>query len=765
MVIKCADHVQTKQGNLVDIHVLLEKAAAYHKKGNWDKAQRFYLKALKVAPTHPDALHLYGLLCQQKGDNVRAVKYLKRAIQNNPHNALMHLHLGSVLQALHHDSDAEASYLCCIAIDEQVFQAYFNLALICDGEDRVEEAAQYYRKAISKNANFVEAYNNLGNLYQRLGRHSEAIEQYEMATQLQPTFHAAYNNIGNVHLHEKNWELALNYFQRALDLASDNMQYKANMAAALTKMGKLSVAAQLLTDCVQTGGCAAQVYNNLASICLQQGSLSLARQHLQACLAANPEFVPAISNLASAYLKEGLSAETIALLEEKIPLCDERAELYDGLANAYRMQGDIDKAIDIFQQAITLEPSMNAVYSNYLLTLNYAEDWRPREVFQAHLQWGQFVSDVCSWDAREGLAAKPRIRVGFLSPDLRLHSVSYFLAALFEHYSRDRFEFVCYADVFAEDEVSERFRGWVDRWINVAGISDLALTKSLRDDQLDVLVDLTGHSANNRLMVFARQAAPIQISYLGYPNTTGLTTMHYRLTDACADPRESAEVHTEQLLYLQSSFLCYTPPAQLPDIDSCPVLDNGYVTFGSFNNIAKLGPSVIQLWSEILLAVPASRLFLKSKSFSDSVVRERIMSAFEHHGVSGERLCFAEFKSTTDEHLRAYACVDIALDPFPYNGTTTTFEALVMGVPVITLRGDRHAARVGYSILHNLHSSDWVADGLDDYHRIAVEMAADLPRLQALRHALRERLLSSTLTDGKQFTGDFESVLAQVVAN
>jgi predicted O-linked N-acetylglucosamine transferase (SPINDLY family) len=286
----------------------------------------------------------------------------------------------------------------------------------------------------------------------------------------------------------------------------------------------------------------------------------------------------------------------------------------------------------------------------------------------------------------------------------------------------------------------------------------------VRKDGIDILVDLAGHTAENRLLVFARKPAPVQITWLGYPNTTGMPVMDYRLTDEIADPPgEADQYHSETLIRLPDGFLCYSPPDDAPDVSGLPARQTGRITFGSFNNLPKINEAVIALWSRLLLQIPQSDLLLKSKQFADAHVRQRYLDLFTSHGIEAERITLLQRVSSTAGHLAIYDRVDIGLDPFPYNGTTTTCEALWMGVPVISLRGDRHAGRVGASILTHVSLQELVAADEDQYIRVGIKLARELDELEGLRKSLRARMQASVLCDGRAFARTMENIFRYIL--
>jgi predicted O-linked N-acetylglucosamine transferase (SPINDLY family) len=350
-----------------------------------------------------------------------------------------------------------------------------------------------------------------------------------------------------------------------------------------------------------------------------------------------------------------------------------------------------------------------------------------------------------------------RLKIGYVSSDFRQHSVAWFIEPVLAHHDRERFEIFCYANLFQEDAVTERLKAHADHWRKIYGLPDELAAQQIRADQIDILVDLNGHTAENRLLVFARKPAPVQVTWLGYPNTTGLSAMDYRLTDGFADPVGMTEpFHSETLIRLPECFSCYQPPRDAPAVSELPAKEKGYITFGSFNKLTKVTPEVMATWARILQAVPGSRLALQSAGLGEDAMQQMVREAFAGLGITPERLELHGHDRSQKTHLERYRNIDIGLDPFPYNGTTTTCDALWMGVPVVTLAGKVHAGRVGVSQMSNLGLTELIGQTPEEYVAIATRLATDRERLGALRKELRSRMTASPLMDAPRFTTNLE---------
>lgn len=428
------------------------------------------------------------------------------------------------------------------------------------------------------------------------------------------------------------------------------------------------------------------------------------------------------------------------------------------MANALSTLWRTDEAIDVYAEALNLSPFRADIYSGYLLLNHYASAPDAGRIYELHREYGRHMSMQHARSNAFANSAEPerRLRIGYVSRNLSRHSVGYFVEPVLTHHDRGAFEVYCYYTHPQSDDATVRMRSLVDSWQVVPeSESDADLASRIADDRIDVLIDLGGHTKLNRLGAFARKPAPLQITWLGYPNTTGLGDMDYRLSDGIADPEPSADaLHTERLLRINGAFLCYRPPEDSPPV--VPRRADDAIVFGSFNTLVKVNPALTETWARILDAVPASRLLIKCRSLEQPQTAARLLARFEMHGISRNRVALRSWTEGRVEHLASYGEVDIALDTFPYNGTTTTCEALWMGVPVVTRAGSMHMSRVGATLMSNAGLPELVTASADQYVDCAVRLARDRPRLAELREGMRERLLASPLLDQSTFVRNYE---------
>jgi len=461
-----------------------------------------------------------------------------------------------------------------------------------------------------------------------------------------------------------------------------------------------------------------------------------------------------------------LAAEPYLVKAAEMAPDDALLQLYCG--QLYTFIAQPEKAIVYYKRCQKLNPDDNHAFVSSILTHNYTCEISDEQIFQVHKEFAEKIELGClSDEGGSGVySSRPdRLKVAYISADFRAHSVAYFFKAMIESYSKDKYELVCYSDVETPDSVTEYFKSLSGCWLDSHKMTDEELYQQVRADGVDILVDLAGYAGSIRLGVFARRAASVQVTYLGYPNTTGLLAMDYRITDELSDPEGQTEAfHTEVLKRLPGGFLCFTPADNSPDVSPLPALKagGGGVCFGSFNSFSKLSMRLLNLWVKVLLAVPNSTLYVKSKPLAEEALREWVWRTFEEKGVDRARVTLKGWESEVSSHLEQYSKVDIHLDSYPYNGTTTICESLWQGVPVISLVGLSHRSRVGLSILSQVGLDSYVAHNEQEYVNIAIDKAANVGELCGLREGLREKMRSSSLLDRSRFIGELEAVYEQM---
>jgi protein O-GlcNAc transferase len=484
-----------------------------------------------------------------------------------------------------------------------------------------------------------------------------------------------------------------------------------------------------------------------------------AERYLRACLGRDARRVQARSTLASLLAEGRRFTEMERLVREGLEVSPDEPELVALRAGAWLNLGRAGDAAALLRDAQAAHPDNASLAAGLAMVLNYVPGVDPEDVVGAHRRFGELlaraVGPAC-FDHRNERNADRALRVGIVSPDLRRHSVAWFIEPVLRHHDRSRLCIMVYQTNFEEDEVTARLRPLAAFWRVMDRATDEDLARQVHADGIDILLDLSGLTQGHSLAAFQRRPAPVQVTYLGYPATTGLRAIDYRLVDTLTDPAGSEALAVERLLRVEGCFVCYQPPEDAPDVR---VRGAGPVAFGSFNSAQKLSDWLLHLWARVLESTPGSRLILKAVNFEDAPLRAEIAARFARVGGDPDRLEVRSPHKDRRDHLAAYAEIDVALDPAPYCGTTTTCEALWMGVPVVTLAGRSHAGRVGVSLLNAVGRSEWIARDEDHYVRLASALATNRERLARERGELREAMRRSVLCDGPGFCVRFEKAL------
>lgn len=592
---------------------------------------------------------------------------------------------------------------------------------------RLDQAAALYRRVVGAMPRHFDATLLMGTLVLQQGRPREAVEWLTRAHQLDPRSPMAALRLGRALMAVSQPGRAETAFRTAVALKPD----------------------------------LAEAWDGLAYCLKLQDRFGEAVPCHEKAVAAQPDFAIGWCNFGLTLAVLGRQSEALACHERALQAQPDFVAASFGRAQALQQLDRLPEAIAAYDAYLAREPGHHEAHSCRLFALNNLDTLSREQLFAEHVAFGRRFSPAAALPASVPDPAR-RLRVAILSPDLRSHSCAYFLEPLLEHLDPAGFELYLYHDHFREDEVSARLRARAALWRNFVGQANAAVEPVIRADRPDILIDLAGHiGMTARLPLFARRLAPVQITYLGYPNTTGLTAMDYRFTDAIADPPGEADaLATEQLVRFAPTAWAYRPLAHAPLVPPLPSADPARgITFGCFNNLSKVTDTTLRAWSRLLEQVPGSRLILKGRGLGEAAARAALTARLTACGLPPERVELLDRTATSEEHLGLYGRVDIALDTFPYGGTTTTCEALWMGRPVVTCCGDRHAARVGASLLTALGRPEWIAHNTDDYVRIAVALAADRAGLARLSTGLREEMARSPLCDHRGQSRRFAEAL------
>jgi predicted O-linked N-acetylglucosamine transferase (SPINDLY family) len=653
-------------------------------------------------------------------------------------------------------AEAERIYRQILAAAPNQPDAWHRLGLLACHAGNPAAGVEAICRGIAINPDDAAYYSNLGAAYQALGRTDEALKNYRQAVKVNRGWPDGHYNLGLALARVNQLREAATALAETTRLVPQRPEPFNELGIVLARLGRMDEAADAFRQATRLRPDYADAYNNLGNVRLSQGRLDEAIGRYRKAIELKPNHYQAHAHLGIAYSRAGRTQESIQCLEHAVELEPGSADAQNNLGNALLVAGRLDRALSVFRTALGLDPNYAPAVSNYLFALNYDPAIEPERLAQEHRTWaGRLEASLPTAAGHDNTPDPERVlRVAYVSPDFRRHPVTAFMLAVLTHGNRNRMATILLADVTVPDATTRRLESLADGWHDTTGMSHEQLADLVRRERIDLLVDLTGHTSGNRLGVFARRPAPVQVSYLGYPTTTGMSSIQYLLTDEMVDPAGEDRLYTEALVRLPGGFSCYTPLDDTPAVSALPAPGSGRITFGALQTLAKLNSQVLALWARVIRQVPGSRLLIARDVLTGQIARE-----------VADRLLAAGLKPDDFElrhefppggHLALYREIDIALDSFPWSGHTTACEAMWMGVPTVSLVGQRHAGRMVASVLSQAGLGDWLASDADGYVSIAARAAGDLDSLAALRSGLRQRMAASPLCDAARFANELE---------
>lgn len=624
---------------------------------------------------------------------------------------------------------------------------YTDYGNLLSSVDRWDEALEHYRRAVELLPQWQIAHYNLANAYR--DNSEKALAHYGCSLELDPDFAWSYLNRGQLYRQQQCCDLARADFAKAQSYNETRWEATVAMGDLCQDQQEFENAEACYKEAIELNPQAFQGWHNAAGLMIKQNRLKSAEEHLNRALELNPTNLSSLNLLGNIYLKGKLYAKAVETFKAALAVAPDSPAPYLGLGGVAAHLGEQELSRLQFAKAFELNPSLG-IFCAQLMNLNYDSTIAPQEFYRRTLGIRDWLGDI--EPVTVDVQPHGKLRLGFLSEDFCSHSCSYFARPLFEKLDRQRCELYLYSTCGIEDAVTEQIKSYADHWRYCANLDDLAIAQKVAADEIDCLIDMGGYTGGNRLGVFARKPAAIQASWLGYPNTTGLEQIDYRISDRSSEPADAQEFHSEKLLFMEPSFLVYRPPTEAPAV-AAPELRP--FCFGSFNNSLKIGDDVIETWATILRRVPEATLLLKNSACESEFYCQRVAEEFAKRGVDGGRIIFKQQTTGITEHLKTYSEVDLALDSFVYNGTTTTCEALWMGVPTLCFYGDRHAARVSASILTCVGLEEFIGRDVEEYIEKAVSYADRQQELAAQRGSYRQAMAASPLCDEQGFADTF----------
>jgi len=722
-----------------------------------------YASALVHKPDSAAAYFNSGNAHMRLAQHAQAIVAYEKALTLKPDFVDAEVAKGAALQDLKRTEDAVTSFRRALAIKPDYAEAHYNLGGALEELGKLDDAVGALQKAIEIKNDYTEAHVRLGALFYELGRFDEAVESYSKALKIQPERVEALNNHAAALVKLGQADAAVESYQRALELEPEQAEILSNLGVVQKRLGKFDDAAASYRRALAISPDFAEAHNNLGTVLHKLGRIDEALQSYKHALKIDPENADALNNLGILQNQLGQLEAAAASFRRSLESNPGCMDALSNLGSVLADLGQLESAAESYRRALEIDPGHTIAHSNMLFTHNYLAEQSSLELLGEAQRFGEVVAQKAipytTWNnTRDPTRC---LRVGVVSADLRQHPVGYFAENTLTTLARQaagRLELFAYSNYHEADATTSRIKASCEGWHDVYGISDDRLAQLIHEDGVDILIDLSGHTGDNRLPMFAWKPAPVQVTWLGYFATTGVAAIDYLIADPWTLPESEESSFSETIWRVPETRLCFTPPAILLNVTPPPVLANGHITFGCFNNLTKMNERVVALWARILAAIPNSRLYLKARALGEAAVQQSVMKRFAEHGIDPQRLTLETYVPRAN-YLEAYNQIDIALDPFPYTGGTTTVEALWMGVPVLTLAGRQFLARQGLGLLMNAGLPEWVASDQDDYLSRAIAHASDTQRLASLRAGLRQQVLASPIFDASRFARHFETAL------
>ncbi|MDF2576969.1 MAG: repeat-containing protein [Chlamydiales bacterium] len=775
--------------------LLFSYGALLHKSGQRSSAKRFYQKVIELEPQNPFYRYQLAFLLKSEGLLEQAKELLKLPPFPNQHLE-SYILLGNIYREQKEYHSALEYYQQALKLREDHSTIHFNLGLTLEEMTFLERAITHYRLALETDPKDYECAMRLGICLTQSKLYQEAYEIFKSLIQTIPTKANCYYYLGNCCYLQKKWGEAKTYYETAIELGMQTTDCYNNLGLSCTQLQLYPQALKVYEAALNLDPQSSRLYNNLGNFYLDQHLIHNAMQNYRKAIELDSHCADAYHNIGSiladekdfkaavacfeksleldpvkiiSYLELGLALQSLNRIELGLACYSKALEInpknfttYYYLGLFYKHLGQLRDMTVVFLKAIKLGLDHIHNYSHILFNLAYDEEISAEILFELHKKWGELFRiqhPLRPIEYTNDKNPNRKIKLAYISPDLNSkHPIGSFLLPIIPHHDRSKFEVYCYFNHPNEkDPVTQQFRE-TSNWRNIYSLTDKEVTELIQKDEIDILITLCGHTAHNRLKVLGHKPAPIQVN-MGYHHAIGLDTIDYRITDNYCDPIGKTICLLEEPIRLNSGFCCYQPAIELPPIQPAPYKKNNYITFGHFNTIHKISPLIASVWAKILICIPNSHLLLKLPKLHADVFIKKYSEFFLASGISTDRINFVHHVKDKDSSFNCYNQADIALDPYPYNGCTTSCESLWMGLPLITLAGmgGIQIQRVGVSLLSQLNLTEFIANTPEEYVRITVRLSQNLEYLDFLRDNIRTRILSCSLGDSKIFTPQLEA--------
>lgn len=751
-------HRAQKASAVADYQVALDHLQA----GRLIEAESICQRILAVEPNKPEVLHMLGVIAYQAGMYDVSVDLIRGALEVAPNVAEAHYNLGNAFREQDLLDDAAACYRQAVALKPGYAMAHSNLAGILAHMGKTTEAAESDRVACGLMPGSAEMHYNKASSLLEKGQPALAIASFRDAIALKPDYVEAHCDLGIALAEQRQWDDAVASYRQAIALKPDYAIAHCNLAGALIRLGKMEEALACYRQSIKLQPDLAKAHHALAQALRELDRFAEAIESAKTAISLDPTIPEAYDTLGELYRAQGQLDEATECIQQALKLRPDYADAYGSLSLVLMERGQLESAAEMLREALRIKPDFPLAYSNLLFLNQYMADVSPAELFAEHLRYAErFEAPLkADWPTHTNLRRpEKRLKIGYVSADFRDHSVAFFIEPVFANHDKSQVELHCYYNHAAHDSQTNAIAAHADHWVDCVRMSDEELARKIQSDGIDILIDLSGHTAHNRLLAFARKPAPIQVTWIGAAGTTGLSAMDYRISDAYLTPPGLFEAyHSERLVLLPDTGVAYRPHPDGPPVNALPALSSGRIVLACLNNLVKINRRVLNLWARLLAALPDAQLMLGNVKTPG--IRRDLLQRLAEAGIDQNRVIMQSRLATLD-YLALHHNIDLALDPFPYGGGTTTMHSLWMGVPVVTLAGAQVVSRCGASALARVGLQDFITYDEEQYLERAINICSDLPALDRLRQSLRNRMSQSNC-DAATITRQLETLFRQM---
>ncbi len=726
------------------------------------EAVRAFRKVTELNPTNADGFNNLGVALQEQGKLKEAIVSFNTALSIKPDYADCYLNLGPALQEYGKLDEALEAYNKAITLNPYVAYLHNNMGVVLQIQNNLEEAIASYQNALSLNPGYAEAHYNMGHALKEQGKLEEALKAYNNALLHNPDKADAHNNVGAALEEQGKLEEAIEAYKKAILLQPDYAEAHYNLGNAIQQQGKIDEAIEIYKKTLLVKPDYAEAHYNMGNALQEQGKIEETIAAYKKAISLKSNYTEAYNNLGNALKDQGKLEEAVKAYNNVLSLKPDYAEAYFNIGNAFKDQGKLEEAIEAYKKTLSLKPDYNEAYSNFIFCLDSTTFENAKLYNEVASAFDEYASNNAKKKYKnKRYISRRTIRIGFVSGDLRDHPVGFFLENLFKNIDQETFELIVYSNSTKSSKQTHLLRQFTKVWRIIEGVPDDQVAEIIYKDEIDILIDLSGHTALNRLPVFAYRPCAIQATWLGYFGSTCLSEMDYILGDRYVLPIGTEHQFSEKFALLPDTYICFSPPDFDLQVRPTPAITNDFITFGCFNNARKVNKNTVAVWSEILKLTAGSKMIFKGTGYTGDK-KATIIGYFRESGIDAARITF-QGQSPRKTLLESYNNVDIGLDPFPYTGGTTTCEALWMGVPTVTKTGNTFLTNIGQTIAINSGHKNLCCSTTKEYIDTSVFLAKNVEQLNYDRLKRRKQVLRSPLFDGALFAKGFGSLMEEII--